>query len=137
MDGVHLWGKGGCVVRISQGTLLGVDILRQMLSGRGCCLRFESCINGRAHVYVIEVSGYSGFLLRLKFPFVIFAWILCGCSLRFQNLLRRAPIRNFSSRQNSFKMSDEKAENTKKSDMLMVSFLGYNTDEEGLITAPV
>lgn len=51
MDGVHLWGKGGCVVRISQGMPLGVDILRQMSSGRSCCLRFKSCcINGGAHI---------------------------------------------------------------------------------------
>jgi len=51
MDGVHLWGKGGCVVRISQGMLLGVDILRQMSSGRGCCLRFKSSINrGRTYI---------------------------------------------------------------------------------------
>jgi hypothetical protein len=34
-------------------------------------------------------------------------------------------------------MSDEKAENTKKSEMLMVPFPGDITNEEGLITAPI
>ena len=59
MDGVHLWGKGGCVVRISQGMRLGVDILRQMSSGRDCCLRFKSCIKGGLHMSLIVVSGCS------------------------------------------------------------------------------
>lgn len=38
---------------------------------------------------------------------------------------------------NTLKMSDEKAENTKKSEMLMVPVPGFTANEAGFIATPV
>ena len=74
MDGTRLWGKGGCVVRISQGMPLGADILPQMSSGTSCCLRFKICIKGCTYIYNRGLS----YLLVQTDPHALFR-ALGGC----------------------------------------------------------
>ena len=129
------------MVRISQGMLLGVDILRQMSSGRDCCLRFKSCIKGVTYI------GNRGFRLLLSEPntgciFPTFRDGYCkinSSSLPQKYLWQRADLQAVfvPLKDNGLTMSDEKYENTKKSEMLMVLATLYTINEAGFTAVTV
>lgn len=68
MDEVRLRGRGGCVERIFQEMLLGVDTLLPMWKERGYCLRFRLYRHGYGVIeymhLIFLISWRSGYQIR-------------------------------------------------------------------------